>query len=151
MKTVLMILGVVFLILLIAVVGFVGYSAYIGTKLDASSKAYVDASVPAIISTWSRNELIKRASPQLRKSTSDEQIGEFFTKLAEQLGPFKTYDGSKGDSNMSYTTKDGKIITASYTANATFQNGKIDVQIKLIQINGEWLFLGFHVSPHSAT
>jgi len=61
MKKVLMILGVVFLILIIVVGGFVGYTAYIGTKLDASSKAYVDASVPAIISTWSRNELIKRA------------------------------------------------------------------------------------------
>jgi hypothetical protein len=149
-KTFLIILGVVFLILIIAAAGFVGYSAYTGSKLDASSKAYVDASVPAIISTWSRNELIKRASPQLRKSTPDEQVGEFFLKLANQLGSFQSYDGSKGDSNMSYTTKDGEVISASYTANATFQNGKIDIQIKLIQINGEWLLLGFHVSPHSA-
>ena len=149
MKTVLMILGAVFLILIIAVAGFVGYSAYIGTKLDASSKAYVDASIPAIISTWSRDELIKRASPQLRKSTSDEQIGELFLKLAE-LGPFQSYDGSKGESHVSYSNQYGKVIAASYTANATFQNGKVDIQIKLIQINGEWWLLGFHVSPHSA-
>ena len=145
-----MILGVVFLILIIAVGGLVGYCAYIGSKLDSSSKAYVDASVPSIISTWSRNEFIKRVSPQFRKTTSDEQVGELFARLAEQLGSFQSYDGSKGDSNVFYTTQDGKVITASYTATATFQNGKIDIQIKLIQINEEWLILGFHVSRHSA-
>ena len=150
MKTVFVSLGVIFLILIVLVAGFVGYSAYVGTKLDASSKAYVDASVPAIISTWSKNELKKRASPQLLKSASDEQIDELFTRLASQLGSFQSYDGSKGDSNVSYTTQDGKVTSASYMANATFQNGKIDVQVKLIQINGDWLLLGFHVEPHSA-
>jgi len=149
MKTVFVALGVVFLILIVAVGGFVGYSAYVGTQLDASSKAYVDASVPAIVSQWSKDELIKRASPQLRASATDQQIDGLFTSLAQQLGSFQSYDGSKGDSNVSYTTQNGKVTTASYTANATFQNGKVDIQVKLIQINGAWLFLGFHVSPHS--
>jgi hypothetical protein len=71
--------------------------------------------------------------------------------LAGQLGSFQTYDGSTGDSNVSYTTKNGKVITASYTSTATFQNGKIDIQVKLIQINGDWMLLGFNVSPHSAS
>jgi hypothetical protein len=150
MKTVFITLGVIFLILIVLVAGFVGYAAYVGTKLDASSKAYVDASVPAIISTWSKDELKKRASPQLLKSASDEQIDDLFTRLAAQLGSFQSYDGSKGDSNVSYTTQDGKVISASYTANATFQNGKIDIQVKLIQINSDWFLLGFHVEPHSA-
>jgi hypothetical protein len=150
MKSILIVLGVIFLILIVSVIGFVGYSAYVGTKLDASSKAYVDASVPAIVSTWSKGELKKRSSPQLLKSASDAQIDELFTKLAAQLGSFQSYDGSKGDSKVSYTTQDGKVISASYTSNATFQNGKIDVQVKLIQVNGDWMLLGFHVSPHSA-
>jgi len=150
MKTVFAVLGAIFLILVLLVAGFVGYSAYVGTKLDASSKAYVDASVPAIVSTWSKDELKNRASPQLLKSASDEQIDGLFSKLATQLGAFKSYDGSKGDSNVSYTTQDGKVTSASYVSNATFQNGKIDVQVKLIQIDGNWMLLGFHVSPHSA-
>lgn len=151
MKTVFVSLGVIFLILIIAVAGFVGYSAYVGTKLDASSKAYVDESVPAIISTWSKDELKKRASPQLLKSATDEQISDLFTKLAAQLGSYQSYDGSKGDSNVSYTSQDGKVISATYKANATFQNGKIDIEIKLIQINGDWFLLGFHVEPQSAS
>jgi hypothetical protein len=151
MKTVFMVLGVIFLILIVLVAGFVGYAAYVGTKLDASSKAYVDASVPAIIATWSKDEFKKRASPQLLQSAPDEQIDSLFAKLAGQLGSFQTYDGSTGDSNVSYTTKNGKAITASYTSTATFQNGKIDIQVKLIQINGDWMLLGFNVSPHSAS
>ena len=142
-----MILGAVFLILITVGGGFVGYFFYAGAQLDASSKAYVDASVPPIISTWSEDELVKRASPQLRKATSAGQLNHLFSDLAK-LGTFQSYDGAKGEANMSFTSNNGKMITASYLANATFQYGKIDIRINLIQNNGEWMILGFHVARH---
>ena len=149
MKKFLISLGVVFLILILTAAGFLVYFACVGTGLDASSKAYVDASVPAIVAHWSASELIKRASPQLRAATPDQEIDAFFMSLAQKSGSFQSYDGSKGDSMVSYTTQNGKTITASYTASATFQNGKVDIQVKLIQIKGAWSLLGFHVSRHS--
>jgi hypothetical protein len=145
MKKFLMVLGAVFLVLIVLVGGLVGYAIFTGTQLDASSKAYVDESVPAIATDWSKDELVKRASPQLREQASDVQIEQLFGTLANKLGAFKSYDGAKGDSNINFTTTAGKIITASYIAKATYQYGKAEIQIKLIQHAGAWQILGFHV------
>lgn len=145
MKKVLTILGAVFLILILIVAAGIGYVAYTGNQLDASSKAYVDESVPAIVSVWSKDELVKRASPQLRQKASDVQIDQLFNDLSTKLGAFQSYDGAKGQSNMSFTAKEGEATTAAYVANATFQNGKAEIQIKLIRDNDSWQILGFHV------
>lgn len=145
MKKFLAVLGAVFLVLLFAAAVFIGCGAYAGGKLDASSKAYVDESVPAIVSGWSKEELIKRASSQLREKASDDQITQLFNTLSNRLGAFQSYDGAKGDSNMSFTSKNGCLVTASYVAKATFQHGKADIQIRLIQSGGAWKILNFHV------
>lgn len=148
MKKFLSILGGLFLVLIVAVAGFVGYAAYQGQGLDASSKAYVEANVPPILSTWSKDELLKRSSPQLLKIVDEKpgQIDQLFQKLAK-LGAMRTFGGVKGDSNTSFTTQNGKVITASYTATATFENGEAQVAVRLIQSpSGQWQFLFFHVN-----
>lgn len=143
-KKVLIVLGVVFLILIFIGAAVIGYSAYVGVKLDASSKAYVDESVPTIVSTWSKDELVKRASPELRAMTSNGQLDQLFA-LFTKLGAFQSYDGATGESNISFTSKDGEVVTASYIAHATFENGKAEIKIKLIHHNDAWQILGFHV------
>jgi hypothetical protein len=110
--------------------------------LDASSKGYVDKNIPLIISSWSKDELLKRASPQLLNVINEKpyQIDRLFQGFAK-LGAMRSYDGSKGDSNVSYTNKDGKVITAAYIADATFQNGNAHITVRLIQSSGSWQFL----------
>jgi hypothetical protein len=148
MKKFLAIVGGLFLVLVVAVAGFIGYAAVQGRDLDASSKAYVEANVPPILSTWSKDELLKRSSPQLLKIIDEKpgQIDQLFQKLSK-LGAMRTFGGVKGDSNMSVTTQNGKVITASYTAAATFENGEAQVAVRLIQSpSGQWQFLLFHVN-----
>ncbi|MCW2601760.1 MAG: hypothetical protein JWM02_3589, partial [Frankiales bacterium] len=72
MKTFLSIVGGFFLVLVLVVASFIGYAAYQGRGLDASSKAYVEANVPPIISTWSKDELLSRSSPQLLKIINEK-------------------------------------------------------------------------------
>jgi hypothetical protein len=145
MKTALSIVGIVFLVLLVIGAGFIGFVAYEGYKYDASSKAYVDESVPAIVANWSKDELIKRESPQLREAVSDDELAALFSKFSV-LGSMQSYDGAKGDANMNVTPAAGVQITAAYIAEATFQNGKAEIKINLIQVGGAWLILGFHVN-----
>ena len=61
------ILGGFFIVLVLVVAGLIGYAAYQGQGLDLSSKEYVEANVPPIISTWSKHQLLKRSSPELLK------------------------------------------------------------------------------------
>jgi hypothetical protein len=51
----------------------------------------------------------------------------------------------KGDSNVSYTTQNGKVTSASYVATAKFENGEARIAVRLIQLSGQWQFLLFNV------
>ncbi len=88
---------------------------------------------------------MKRSSPELKASGTPQQFSELFKKLS-QLGALKKYDESQGSSFMSYTTQNGKLVTADYTAHASFTNGSAEVKIKLIQHDSQWQILGFHVN-----
>lgn len=147
MKNFLSIVGGIFLLLVLLMAGFIGYTAYQGNNLDASSKAYVEGNVPPIISTWSKNELLKRSSPQLAKIINEnpKQLNQLFQKLLE-LGVLRSFGDVKGDSNVTYTLQHGKITTATYVAAAKYENGKIQISIRLIQILGQWQISSFYVN-----
>ena len=147
MKKFLSIVGGIVLVVVLMAAGFIGYLSYQGRGLDASSKAYVDKNLPLIVSNWSKRDLLKQASPQLLTIINEnpDQIDRLFKGLA-RLGALRSYDGSKGDANISYTNKDGKLITAFYIANATFENGSAQITVRLIQVSGQWKFLMFQVN-----
>lgn len=146
MKKFLSIVGGIFLVIVVVVAGLIGYAAYQGRGLDASSKAYVEANVPPIISTWSKDELLKRSSPQLLKVVNDNpgQLDQVFQKLTK-LGAMRSFGDVKGDSNVSYTTQNGKVVSASYVATAKFEHGEGHITVRLIQSSGQWQFLFFYV------
>ena len=148
MKKLLSIAGAIFLLLILAGVGFIGYAVYRGQGLDASSKAYVETNIPTIISTWSKEELLKRASPQLLKVVSEnpELLDQLFRKLSK-LGAMRSFGDVKGDSNVSYTTQSGKVTTAAYVATAKYENGEARITARLIQSPaGDWQFLLLNVN-----
>ncbi len=138
------VVGAILLGLLVLVGGFIGYMVYAGSGLDKSSKAYVDESIPAIVTGWSPDELVKRESKAFQKSTSDEQLMKLFT-VFRKLGALKNYEGCKGDSNVSYTSESGKVITATYLGRATFDNGEAEIKVILIQEDGAWKIQGFRI------
>lgn len=138
-------LGIVFIVLLLAFGAFVGYAAYNGTRLDASSKAYVDAAVPAIVGTWSAAELTRRGVPQLLRDTTPEQLAKVFQWLSS-LGPIKKYCGSKGESNVFVSPQQGKVVSARYTACAQFERGDATIDVTLLrQKDQTWAIAGCHV------
>ena len=146
MKKFLLIFGGIALIALLLATIFIGYSVYKGRSLDASSKEYVDNTVPMIVSSWSKDELLKRASPQLLQVISEkpDHLDSLFHGFAK-LGAIRSYDGSRGEANVSYTNKSGKVISASYTADVKFENGNAQIRVRLVQVSGSWQFLMFNV------
>ena len=146
MKTALIILGIFIVGLVVFVGGYFGFVRYEETKCDASSKAYVDASIPAIVSNWSKEELIKRESPQLREVATDDALSTMFDKLGT-LGPLESYDGATGKSNVHITRAAKLQITAAYVAQLTFPKGKVQMTLSLVQIDGAWMIQGFGFGP----
>jgi hypothetical protein len=145
MKKILMVLGIVALLLIIFAAASVNYVAFRGRQLDASSKTYVDASILAIISTWSADELLKRSSAEFREATNEKDLNLAFSKL-KQLGMLQKYEGSKGESSSYFNYKNAKVTKrAYYNASATFQNGTADMQVGLIQKSGQWQIDDFRI------
>jgi len=143
---ILVIVGGSFLAFFLAIAAFAAYAAYEGRGLDASSRAFVQASVPAIVSNWSKDELLKRSSPELLKAAGEhpEQLDQLFQKLSK-LGAMRNFDDVRGNSTVSYTIGKGRVVTAAYTGNAKFEHGRGYVIVRLIRQSGQWEFLLFQV------
>lgn len=150
MKKLIMTLGYAFLALIVGVVaGFIAL-AIIGNRLDRESKAYVDAAIPAIVSTWDVNEIEKRASPEFNDDMDYDGLEQDFDTL-RQLGKLVEYKGSSGESNITLSFQYGYEITADYTASADFEAGSTDIRISLIKHGGQWQILDFRVNPEEFT
>lgn len=147
MKKFLSIVGGLFLILAIVLAAVFGYFAFQRQGLDASSKAYVEESVPAVVSTWSKDQLLKRSAPELLKIANEkpEDMAQLFQMLSK-LGAIKSFDDAKGGATVSYSQKNGKATTAAYTVGARFENGEGQINIQLTQSPaGQWEIMGFRV------
>ena len=147
MKRLLSLVGALFLMLVLAIGGFAAYAMHRGEELDSSSKAYVEANVPAIASTWSKPALLKRASSQLLRVIRSHpgRIDRMFRRLS-LLGPMQGFGHVQGESNVSYHLPDGRSITAVYAARAVFAHGEADIKVRLILQAGKWRFLNFYVT-----
>jgi hypothetical protein len=147
MKRFLAYLGVVFLIVVAAVAILIGYAAVTGSKLDASSRAYVDEAIPKIVAAWSADEMLHRAAPQMLQSVTEAQLRELFARFAAKLGPLVSYAGSKGQSLVSIMLNSGRVVSAEYTAHVVFEHGLADIKALLFQGPDErWSIAGFHVN-----
>jgi hypothetical protein len=147
MKKLFQVLGGIFLVLLLIIGVMVGIGIYQGTRLDSSSKAYVEANVKPVVATWSKDELLKRSSPQLLEilAKNPDQADRLFAKLS-RLGALISLGEPKGQSLVAVNIGSSKAVSASYTESAEFEHGHADVSIRLIQIDGQWHFLTFYVN-----
>jgi hypothetical protein len=141
----LIVLGAVFLAAIVLGVVVIGVFAVKGSALDKESKAYVDNAVPIIVSDWDEKELLSRASQEFMQVTDKEDLDKLFG-FFRKLGRMREYQGSEGQSNISFTTEDGRRITAAYTAKASFEAGPAVIKITLIKHGEQWQIAGFRVN-----
>lgn len=143
-----MILGGIFLVILIVgVAGFTYlYLSSNGEALDKESKQYVDTAIPAIISTWDKQAIIDRASPELITAISGDDLDKLLNLCRNKLGQLKEYQGAKGQARINITPTTGKVISAVYLGKANFESGSADINIRLVKHGERWQLLSFHIN-----
>lgn len=137
--------GLAVIIFLVNIIFFKG-SSYEQRKLDESSKAYVDDVVQRIISTWSKEEFLKEASPQLLDymDTRPTLLNTLFARYS-QLGELRKYWGSQGNVRIN-KTQGGKIVLGTFEADAEFSQGKAHISTKIILLpDDHWKLLVFTI------
>ncbi|OGT98671.1 MAG: hypothetical protein A2298_05280 [Gammaproteobacteria bacterium RIFOXYB2_FULL_38_6] len=95
------------------------------------------------------DELINRSSPELLKVAPKEKMEELFNAFSKKLGSLKEYKGSKGQSNTSVTTQNGKVITGVYVAEAIFEKAPATIQFRIIKHDNQWQILEFRVNSEA--
>ncbi len=133
MKNLFLVLGVIFSILII----IVGVWLFLVMKLTSQSKAYVDETVPKIISDWNVQILRTQSTKELLGRVSPEEMAASFKKLSEQFGPFKEYKGSTGKVNVEFVGF-GMVTTADYEAEASFEKATVKIVVHLQLVNRIW-------------
>jgi hypothetical protein len=145
MQKVLATLGVIFLVLVgLGGIG-AGYVVFHGNTLDKESKAYANAVIPAIFTSWNKNEFSTRASPEFRKLVTDDQLDRMF-RSAAGLGQMKSFDPAEGQAHMSLNPDTLNETTARYTAKAVFEKGNAIITLDLIKHGDQWQIGGFFVN-----
>ena len=146
MKIYLSIIGGLFILTCVVVAYFIGYDPFSSQSLQESSKSYIEANVPAVISKWSKDELLKRSSPQLLKSANENPAAlDRQFKTLSKLGAMRSFGDVEGFAS-NYTTNQNRIVTtAAYVATAKFKNGEAHISVRLIQSHGQWRFSFFKV------
>jgi len=145
MKKALMILGGIFVILVAFAILAIVVVAVKGNALDKESKQYADTAIRAVISQWDIGEIQSRASPEFKAAVKDDDL-EKLGKMFRRLGNFKSYNGAKGQANMSVTTQNGKVISAAYIAKADFESGPAEIRLSLIKHGSQWQLLGLNIN-----
>lgn len=141
MKHVLAILGGIAIALVAAAIG-VGTAVYQTATLERSSKAYLEANLPPILSTWSIEALLARAMPDLRGHAGE--LRNTFQELTE-LGSLKQINIAQGQTPVMIPTNDGKRKGAVYTITVNCQKGEARITLWLIKVRDNWKFQKFAV------
>lgn len=137
-------------VLIAGLVAILVYVAVQGSALDGESRVYAAESVDAIISSWKPDELIRRATPQLRASAKPSDVEGLFSALAIGLGKVIETDVPVGGSLVSVTSAQGKVISANYTMKARFEKGDAVIRIALLKVDEQWRVHGFNVDSAAA-
>jgi hypothetical protein len=116
-----------------------------GNGLDRESKAYVDAAVPAIVSSWSEDELMNRATSEMRQATKPADTARMFAWF-KTLGRLQKYEGSQGQATISVTNETGRVVSAHYQARAIFDRGEATINVGLIKSGNIWQIVRFQIN-----
>src|SRR3954463_8353820 len=132
MKKFLAILGTVFLLIIVFLVANAVILFSRGRNLDKECSAYADAALKAIATDWNEKALLDRASPELKKAGSIEQLDANFRRLGS-LGHLQRADPMKGQAGIFSDTRNGERIQGRYTANAQFEKAEAEITFYLIK------------------
>ncbi|GEP61659.1 hypothetical protein [Reyranella soli] len=144
MRRLFYVIGIVAVVVVAVIAVGIGVVAYKGNALDTESRAFVDNAVSAIAGTWTKQQLLERATPELREKTKPQELTALFDTLS-RLGPLVEYEGATGQATMSYMTGSGGGISASYVAKARFRNGGASFRIGLVKRDDQWMINSFYV------
>lgn len=145
MKKIFIGIGLSFGALFILIALIFGVMAYKGSRLDASSLAFVKETVPKILTGWNRDALVAIESDAMALYGPKEKVDRLFSIFSQALGHFHHMEEPVGESMM-HADSSGTHIGGSYKVKAQFEKGWAEISMVLIFENDKWLVNSFNIN-----
>lgn len=98
---------------------------------------------------WDASVLIKYASSEFTRETSEKQTREYLASLSKRLGKFKSVGEFTATSTNANTMNGESTVTVKTGAStATFEKGTASVTMTVIKRNEKWGVVNLYVNPH---
>ena len=118
----------------------------ISTTSDPDAQAFMDKNIPAIFAHWDVNALGRLGDPAVYDSARMQRARQNFTSLSQRLGPFVSYSGAHGKTDI-LSTSYGQVKHSSYDAELVYRNGALDVHVDADKANGRWVVHDASMQP----
>jgi hypothetical protein len=146
MKKLFTILGIIFATIIVIIVIVAAIFIPRALKLDHEATAYIQDAVPKIVTKWSSQELVDRATPELLAAAKKDNALDRLFVMFQQLGSFKHLDTPQGVVTSTAFTGEGTATVGNYTAKAEFEKGPATIKIQLRRVDDKWLINGFRIN-----
>jgi hypothetical protein len=142
MKKILSVLGGIFLVILVVVLGFGGYAAVKSPKLYAESKAYVEATLPALLANFTSEKFASYMTPQegATLNTSAFESVAFFQR--QSLGAFESCENIKSDRFLLSVMN--SEVRARHLVRCHFEKASVTVAVAVEKTGEAWYLTGVH-------
>ncbi len=118
---------------------------FVGPRLDAAARVYVEQSLPTVIARWNVNDLVSQASPELLDALPEAKRTALYNLCADRLGRLQTVRSVQGTSFVRFWTFPWSLtIGGQFVADVQFEKAAAHVTVRTIRRGGEWryAFLG---------
>jgi hypothetical protein len=138
-------LGIVAACAVVLLAGVFAFVAVKGSGLDKEAGAYSNATVAAVATHWDKAALLGRASPELARAATPEQVSALFAWF-QSLGPLASTPDCQGEAILAADVTHGSLVTAKYVCPLQFAAGPATITISLVKRGGAWAVTGFNVT-----
>jgi hypothetical protein len=111
-------------------------------------QAYVERTIPAILSTWDPAPLLAAADPAFRKQTSDSQTRELVAAFSREFGSVRRISLVAGSTGIGAGSWTGKFAQFTYSLDCDKGGATLVVSVHRTR-HGDWTILGFHLDPNT--
>lgn len=113
--------------------------------LEESAEAYLNATLPKIFESWSKEAFMNEASPRLKQLLTKDTIFINRLKQLPRMGRYQAYSIQSHNIKKVKTLNDTQEILGTYRIIADFEKVRATIDLKLILVDGQWKILVFNV------
>lgn len=110
----------------------------------------MNATIPAIFGHWDTGMLARVGDPSVYDAARLQRARQNFASLAVRMGPFVSYTGAHGSTEIVAAGDGSEVKHASYDAELVYRNGKLAVHLDANKAKGKWTVEYASMQPEPA-